>query len=1241
MILMDTIIQWNCRGLSSNWEELRFLISQYSPACICLQETMVGDGTPSGPPGYHSFYSDPLPGQGRHGGAAILLRQDVPYNKIDINTDLQAVAVQIFLRRQYTICSIYLPPSAIVERNDVNSLAHDLPSPFLLLGDMNGHHPLWGDNATDNRGTILATVVEDLDLCILNSGDMTYYHGQTGVFTAIDLSLCSADAVLDFNWSVLPDLHGSDHFPILISSTECEPRRRLPRWRLDRANWPLFAELCSPDCSVDSFASTEDAATYVTDMLHSAALQAIPKTAGHFPHRPLPWWNAECTSAIRAKRIAFSRLRRHRGEAEYLIAFRRARANARRVLKDARRTSWRAYVSSINSKTPLTQVWNRVRKISGKYAVPSPPVLLNEGMKVADSHAVAELFVDHFARISKKDTSSPSARLRRNMETSNISFASSGGESYNVPFSVTEFNSALSKCQDSSPGYDDIPYAFIRHMSIESLTFLLALYNRIWCSGEFPASWGVAVVLPIPKPGKDHLLATNYRPISLTSCLCKVLEKMVNGRLMWYLEKGNHLSPGQYGFRQMRSTSDALLSLESSICEAFATNQHQVTVFFDLEKAYDTTWRHGILQSLYDFGLRGHLPIFIQQFLSNRFLRVRVGNEISTARPLEDGVPQGSILSVTLFAIAINSVIAVLPDGVRGSLYVDDLSISVMASRMTLAERKLQLAINRVTQWADARGFRFSPAKTVAMHFCRIRGVHPDPDLYLYGRRLSCVEETRFLGLIYDSRLTWVPHLRHVKMACMRALSLLRVLSHTSWGADRQTLLLLHRTLILSKLEYGSEIYSSATEARLRVLDSVHHAGVRLATGAFCTSPIPSLLVDAGVFPLALRRQSSLLRCWCRLHRLPESASCVCVSEDSRSHLYVSRPSFPKPFGFRAASAMETFNLPLSVCPHRLPRFSYWQFPPLPVCSPVISNRNWLLDSESHALFLEHYTTHTDSIPVFTDGSKSGAGVGYAVVFPSFCRGGCLPDNASVFTAEMSAIILAFKLIFTLPISSFTIFSDSRSALSALQHFGPSSPHPLVLSALEWFYLLHRRGYSVRFCWVPAHVGVLGNERADRLAKEASTRAAPSNPVPFRDLYPSIRVAVLASWQRQWESLVGTTKMGEVTSTTYHPWTYIHVRERHTETALARLRVGHSRLTHGYLMSRGPQPFCEDCLVPLTVRHILVECPSLVELRKQYLFNCRGAHGTYEMSLILGERALSPGHEVLLFVEEAGFLTKL
>ncbi len=108
--------------------------------------------------------------------------------------------------------------------------------------------------------------------------------------------------------------------------------------------------------------------------------------------------------------------------------------------------------------------------------------------------------------------------------------------------------------------------------------------------------------------------------------------------------------------------------------------------------------------------------------------------------------------------------------------------------------------------------------------------------------------------------------------------------------------------------------------------------------------------------------------------------------------------------------------------------------------------------------------------------------------------------------------------------------------------------------------------------------------------------------------------------------------MGEITSVTFHPWTYVQVQGRRSETALNHRRTGHTRLIHGYLMFRKTQTFCDDYLVPFTVRHFLMECPSLVELRERYLFLCRDEDGTFQMSLIHGERSLSPGYEVLMVV---------
>ena len=239
----------------------------------------------------------------------------------------------------------------------------------------------------------------------------------------------------------------------------------------------------------------------------------------------------------------------------------------------------------------------------------------------------------------------------------------------------------------------------------------------MWESGCFPPSWSEAVVIPIPKLGKDHLDPGNFRPIALTSCLCKTMERMINARLMWSLESRGLLSEKQCGFRKNQSTLDHLVRFKTFIRNSFVKKEHVLTIFFDLEKVYDTTWKHGILADLWDLGFRGHLPRFIQSFLSERSFRVRVGSTLSELHEQEMGVPQGSILSPALFSIKINNIVKAVLKGTDCSLFVDDFALCMSGKTLNRVERDMQQCINSVQKWLTENGFKFSTSKTVCIHF--------------------------------------------------------------------------------------------------------------------------------------------------------------------------------------------------------------------------------------------------------------------------------------------------------------------------------------------------------------------------------------------------------------------------------------------------------------------------------------------------------------------------------------------
>ena len=198
-------------------------------------------------------------------------------------------------------------------------------------------------------------------------------------------------------------------------------------------------------------------------------------------------------------------------------------------------------------KTPLSIIWKKIWKISGKF-VPSPPPALDiNGHITIDPETVSNCFAEHFARISRKSVESPGHDLRVRDEMKNLDFRTNDYKPYNLPFTEKEYDSALASCNDTAPGPDGIPYIMLRHVSPSAKNFIIQLFTRIWFENAFPSSWELAHILLFSKPGKASSKVTN-RPIALTSCLCKLMEKMVNARLVWFLEHKGILSPSQCGF---------------------------------------------------------------------------------------------------------------------------------------------------------------------------------------------------------------------------------------------------------------------------------------------------------------------------------------------------------------------------------------------------------------------------------------------------------------------------------------------------------------------------------------------------------------------------------------------------------------------------------------------------------------------------------------------------------------------
>ena len=340
---MDGILQWNIRGLQGNSEHLSLLIQKLNPAVLVLQETLTATDKPIS--GYNT--TTLIPSSDSCRGVSILTHKTVLASPVSLETNLNAVAARISLQKTITVCSIYLSPSISVSKDDLVNLIDQLPRPFLLLGDFNGHSPAWGSDTTTARGLILEDVFSESDVSILNDGSPTHFHSANGSFSCIDLSVCDPSLVLDLDWNVHDDLCGSDHFPIIIKPSSVTIESHPGRFKFKQAPWDSFYLFVKSALSSEDVFSSDDPVERFSKILVDCARKTIPQSSSN-PCKPkTPWFTEECKKVNKERKKAQRQVFRS-PTLENVRKHQQLRAKARYVFKQSKKQSWRNFCSKLN-----------------------------------------------------------------------------------------------------------------------------------------------------------------------------------------------------------------------------------------------------------------------------------------------------------------------------------------------------------------------------------------------------------------------------------------------------------------------------------------------------------------------------------------------------------------------------------------------------------------------------------------------------------------------------------------------------------------------------------------------------------------------------------------------------------------------------------------------------------------------------------------------------------------------------
>jgi hypothetical protein len=491
--------------------------------------------------------------------------------------------------------------------------------------------------------------------------------------------------------------------------------------------------------------------------------------------------------------------------AEYRVEYNRARNKVRKRTRAAKRGYEERLAAEVkdNPKVFFKYCQQQLKTrpgVSPLLADPKDLLSLRH-----DDEAKAEVLQGQFTSVFTREPDGDISRLPKQTEAE-ISCISI------TPAQVLKKLKSLKVVKSAGP--DEIHPRILRELADHLATPMASLFQKSLDEGVLPHGWKEAVVSPIFKKG-NRKLAENYRPVSLTSVVCKLMETMVREAVLEHLRRHDLLSKKQFGFINGRSTTLQLLVYLDKCREVLSRGGTVDSVYLDFAKAFDTVPHRRLLGKLEAYGIRGSLLKWVKSFLCGRTQQVAVNGAFSSTQPVLSGIPQGSVLGPLLFVVYIND----LPNNLSSSvlMFADDTKpFREMKSEEDF--RVLQCDLDLLEEWSNKWLLSFHPNKckvlTIGKHENILRGF----PYKLLGEELEHVFEEKDLGVIIDGELSFDSHIMDKVAKANQMLGLIR---RTFTFMSAAMMLVLYKCFVRHHIEFSQVLWSPRSIRQVRMLEKV------------------------------------------------------------------------------------------------------------------------------------------------------------------------------------------------------------------------------------------------------------------------------------------------------------------------------------------------------------------------------------------------------------------------------------
>jgi hypothetical protein len=709
---------------------------------------------------------------------------------------------------------IYRSPNSEASNNaamlkDLQKICNKSYSHIMICGDFNYPGINWETEQCSNQES--RTFLEGTRDSYLHQHVKEPTHCRPGQrANTLDLILTNEEGMIDDVDYSAPI--GKSHHSVLTFTLKCSKENPpfKPRPLFEKGDYTNMArELGGIDWkNLLEEKSCEDAWECLHNRIQEAIEKFVPKSKPPGKKTKPKWMTPELQEKIRKKQTAYRKYMNTREGADYQ-KYSKLRNQVKWLCRKAVRDHEReiARGAKMNTKAVFSYAKKRMKTKSGV-----ADLTRTDGSTATKSAEKAEVLNEFFSSVFTREdkTSIPQAPEL----------------TYEEPllYLTISAEEVVKQLQKQNPnkatGPDNIPPRLLKELAEVLGDPIAMIMNKSIQEGQLPTIWKKAHVVPIFKKGKKNVPG-NYRPVSLTSVTCKVMESLVREKLIKHLNKNSLISNSQHGFVGGRSCSTNLLATLDAWTETLEDGGCVDAIYLDFAKAFDTVPHERLLEKLKGMGVQGKVLQWIRSFLSDRVQKVIVEGEESGWRDVVSGIPQGSVLGPMLFICFIND----LPEEVTSEVFVfaDD---TKLFARVPEKAKELQQDLDSLQKWSDKWQLRFNTSKCKVMHL----GKQKDPHTYYMERdeRPAALETTsveKDLGVNVDEDLNFE---EHVETQTSKATKLLGMIRRTFTHIDDVTLPLLYKAIVRPHLEYCNTVWHPKSKRQAETLEAVQHRATKL-----------------------------------------------------------------------------------------------------------------------------------------------------------------------------------------------------------------------------------------------------------------------------------------------------------------------------------------------------------------------------------------------------------------------------